>query len=32
MKEVLDDIARWLAHGESDIALATVLTLSLIHI
>jgi len=26
MKEVLDDIARWLAHGESDIALATVLT------
>ena len=26
MKEVLDDIARWLADGERDIALATVLT------
>ena len=26
MKEVLDDIARWLADGASDIALATVLT------
>jgi len=26
MQEVIDDLTRWLAAGETDIALATVLT------